>query len=356
MNTYHIAVYAGDGIGIEVTREAVKALQACQEVFGDFAFEFTEFDWGSRYWKKTGRITPEGYLRTLEGFDCILLGAVGDPANIPDRIAVTPLIEMRQTFDQYIGLRPATLMPGIKSCLEGKDYGDIDIYCVRENSEGEYINCGGRFKPDTADEVAIQTNIHTRKGVERILRYGFGVAARRGGHLTLATKSNALKFGMTFWDDVLEEIRGEYPGITVDKCYIDALCMGLVQKPEFYDTVVASNMFGDIISDLAGAVTGSIGLAPSGNVNPEKRYPSMFEPVHGSAPDIAGKNIANPIAAIRSGAMMLDHFGHREAFRLMENTVVDVLKERRVLTRDIGGSAGTREMGDYVAEKILAAR
>ncbi len=356
MNSYKIAVYAGDGIGIEVTREAVKALKACQEVFGSFALEFTEFNWGSRYYRETGKITPPDYLNTLDGFDCILLGAVGDPANIPDRIAVVPLIEMRQTFDQYIGLRPATLMPGIDSCLEGKEYGDIDIYCVRENSEGEYINCGGRFKPGTEDEVAIQTNIHTRKGVERILRYGFGVAAKRGRHLTLATKSNALRFGMTFWDDVLEDIKGDYPDITVDKCYIDALCMGLVQKPEFYDTVVASNMFGDIISDLAGAVTGSIGLAPSGNVNPEKKHPSMFEPVHGSAPDIAGKNIANPIATIRSGAMMLDHFGYGDAFRLIEKTVVDTLKERKVLTRDVGGSASTAEMGDYIAERILKAK
>ena len=353
MNNYKIALYAGDGIGIEVTAEAVKILRAVEQLTGNIKFEMTDFDWGSRYFKTHGKITPDNYLEILKGFDCVYLGAVGDPANIPDSIAVTPLIEMRQTFDQYIGLRPATLMPGMKSCLAGKKYGDIDVFCVRENSEGEYINCGGRFKKGTEDEVAIQTNIHTRKGVERIIRYGFETAKKRKKHLTLATKSNALKFGMTFWDDVLMDVKGDYPEIVVDKCYIDALVMGMVQKIEFYDVIVASNMFGDIISDLAGAVTGSIGLAPSGNVNPTKEFPSMFEPVHGSAPDIAGKNIANPIAAIRSAGMMLDYFGETEMYDLIEKVVVDSLEDGKVLTRDIGGIASTIEMGDYISNRIL---
>lgn len=356
MKEYKIALYAGDGIGIEVTAEAVKIIRAIEKLYGNIKVNMTDFNWGSRYWKETGNITPDNYLEILSEYDSVFLGAVGDPANIPDSIAVTPLIEMRQSFDQYIGLRPATLMPGVKSCLADKKFGDIDVFCVRENSEGEYINCGTRFKKGTADEVAIQTNIHTRKGVERIIRYGFKVAMSRDNHLTLATKSNALKFGMTFWDDVLMDVKDDYPSVTVDKCYIDALVMGMVQKPEFYDVIVASNMFGDIISDLAGAVTGSIGLAPSANVNPTKEFPSMFEPVHGSAPDIAGKQIANPIAAIRSAGMMLDHLGQPEAYKLIEKIVVDILFEGKVLTRDIGGNATTSQMGDYISEKILKSK
>jgi len=354
MKEYKIALYAGDGIGIEVTAEAVKVLKAVEKISG-VKFNLTDFNWGSRYFKETGEITPKNYLDILRDFECVFLGAVGDPANIPDSIAVTPLIEMRQIFDQYIGLRPSTLMPGISSCLANKKFGDIDVFCVRENSEGEYINCGTRFKQGTQDEIAIQTNIHTRKGVERIIRYGFEVAKKRDNHLTLATKSNALKFGMTFWDDVLLDIQGDYPEVRVDKCYIDALVMGMVQKPEFYDVIVASNMFGDIISDLAGAVTGSIGLAPSANINPEKTAPSMFEPVHGSAPDIAGKALANPIAAIRSAGMMLDHLGEFDMYKLIEKVVVDNLIDRKVCTPDIGGKATTTEVGDDIVNRILNA-
>lgn len=349
---YKIAVYAGDGIGIEVTAEAVKVLKAVEKI-ADIKFDFTEFNWGSRYFKETGKITPSDYLKTLGDFQCVMLGAVGCPDLVPDRIAVTPLIEMRQTFDQYIGLRPASLMPGVKSPLDGVKYGDMDIYFVRENSEGEYINCGGRFKPGTEDEVAIQTNIHTRKGVERIIRYGFEVAKKRNKHLTLATKSNALKFGMTFWDDILADIQDEYKDITIDKCYIDALCMRLVQKPKFYDVIVASNMFGDILSDLAGACTGSIGLSPSANINPEKVAPSMFEPVHGSAPDIAGKGIANPIAAIRSAGMMVDFLEHNDIFKLIEKVCVESLEDRKVVTPDLGGVATTSQVGDDIVKRIL---
>ena len=350
--SYKIAVYAGDGIGIEVTAEAVKVLKAVEKI-ADIKFDFTEFNWSSRYYKETGKITPDDYLKQLADFECVMLGAIGCPDLLPDRVAVTPLIEMRQTFDQYIGLRPASLMPGVKSPLDGVEYGDLDIYFVRENSEGEYINCGGRFKPGTDDEVAIQTNIHTRKGVERIIRYGFEMAKKRNKHLTLATKSNALKFGMTFWDDVLADVQGDYSDITVDKCYIDALCMGLVQKPKFYDVIVASNMFGDILSDLAGACSGSIGLSPSANINPEKVAPSMFEPVHGSAPDIAGKGIANPIAAIRSAGMMVDFLGHNDIFKLIEKICVEALEDRKVVTPDLGGNATTSEVGDDIVSRVL---
>ena len=351
--THKIAVYAGDGIGIEVTAEAVKVLKAVEKI-ADIKFDFTDFNWSSRYYKETGKIKPDDYLKILSDFECVLLGAIGCPDLIPDRIAVTPLIEMRQTFDQYIGLRPASLMPGVKSPLADINLGDLDIYFVRENSEGEYINCGGRFKPGTDDEVAIQTNIHTRKGVERIIRYGFEMARKRDKHLTLATKSNALKFGMTFWDDVLADVQGDYSDVVVDKCYIDALCMGLVQKPKFYDVIVASNMFGDILSDLAGACSGSIGLSPSANINPEKVAPSMFEPVHGSAPDIAGKGIANPIAAIRSAAMMLDFLGYNDLFKLIEKVCIESLEDRKVVTPDLGGKATTKEVGDDIVNRILS--
>lgn len=352
MKSYNIAVYAGDGIGIEVTKEALKALKTVAAHDG-FELKMTEFDWGSRHWKRTGSAVPDDYMKQLCAFDAVYLGAVGDPANAPDNETLRPLIEMRQGFDQYANVRPAKLFPGVQCPLAGRKPEDIDIVVIRENSEGEYVTSGGFFKRETPDGIAIQTAIHTRKGVERILRYGFEFARRRHRRkLTMATKSNALKFGMLFWDEILDVVKGDYPDIATDKLHIDALCMALVQKPQEFDVLVCSNMFGDIISDITGAITGSIGLAPSANLNPERKFPSLFEPVHGSAPDIAGKGIANPLAAIRSAGMMLDFLGETKAAAKIEKAVYDCVVECRVRTPDMGGNSTTTEVGENIAHRL----
>jgi tartrate dehydrogenase/decarboxylase/D-malate dehydrogenase len=354
MNSYDIPLYAGDGIGIEVTAEAIKAMKAVAEKFG-FRIRLTEFPWGHRYWKETGKVVPDDFLRILSDFPVVFLGAVGDPANVPDHITIRPLIEMRQKFDQYACVRPAKLFPGVRSPLADKKPGDIDIVVIRENSEGEYVEAGGLFKSETGDGVAVQTAIHTRKGIERILRFGYETARKRPRKkLTMVTKSNALKYSMVFWDQVLETIMPDYPDIATDKCHVDAMCMALVQKPQTYDVLVCSNMFGDIISDLTGAISGSIGLAPSSNLNPERKHPSLFEPVHGSAPDIAGKGIANPLAAIRSAAMMFDFLGETAAAAAIERVVESCVTERNFLTPDLGGKAATGEVGDEIARRLLA--
>jgi tartrate dehydrogenase/decarboxylase/D-malate dehydrogenase len=353
MKKYAIAVYAGDGIGIEVTDEAVKILTAIARKFG-FGLDLVQFPWGHRYWKEHGKVVPDDYLGILKDFPAIYLGAVGDPANVPDHITLIPLIEMRQKFDQYACIRPAKLFQGVNSPLADKKPGDIDLIVIRENSEGEYVDAGGLFKIESSDGAALQTAIHTRKGVERIIRFGFEIARKRAGkHLTLVTKSNALKFSMVFWDQILDSVRKEYPDIKADKYHVDAMCMALVQKPQIFDVIVCSNMFGDIISDLTGAIAGSIGLAPSSNLNPERKYPSLFEPVHGSAPDIAGKGIANPVAAIRSAAMMLDFLGETEASSMVENVIESSLSEGKILTRDLGGNSSTSEVGSEIERRIL---
>jgi tartrate dehydrogenase/decarboxylase/D-malate dehydrogenase len=354
MKTYNIPIYAGDGIGIEVTTEAIKAMKAVAKKFG-FSLNLVEFTWGHRYWKENGKVVPDDFLKILGDFPVIFLGAVGDPAHVPDHITLRPLIEMRQKFDQYACIRPAKLFSGVKSPLANRKPGDIDIVVIRENSEGEYIDAGGFFKIDTADGIAMQSAIHTRKGVERIIRFGFEVARKRPRkQLTLVTKSNALKFGMVFWDTVFDSIRPEYPDVNTSRYHVDAMCMALVQKPQLFDVIVCSNMFGDIISDLTGAIAGSIGLAPSSNLNPERRFPSLFEPVHGSAPDIAGKGIANPLAAIRSAAMMLDFLGETQAAAMIENVVESCVAEGRILTPDLGGTAATSEVGSDVEKRIIS--
>ncbi len=352
MRVYRVALYPGDGIGVDVIREGVKALKALQDVCAGFRLEFVEFDWGSRYWRRTGRVAPDDYLDILRDFDVIYLGALGDPQNVPDHITLVPLIQMRQRFDQYVCLRPAVLLPGVSSPLANKKAGDIDMMVVRENSEGEYVNMGGHFKVGQPDEIAVQTAVHTRKGVERILRYSYHLARKRRKRLTMATKSNAQKYGMVMWDNILAEIAPEFPDVKTDKFHVDAMAMNLVRCPENYDVVVGSNLFGDILTDLGGAITGSLGLAPSANINPERRYPSLFEPVHGSAPDIAGKEIANPIAAIRSAAMMMDFLGESEAAALLDKAVVENLTAGAVRTPDIGGQATTVEVGDDIAARV----
>lgn len=353
MSTYRIAVWPGDGIGTDVTAEAVKALGRSQEAFG-FGIEATEFPWNCRRAVLQGENTaaPDDFLDRLREFDAVYLGAVGDPAVMPDHISLAPLIRMRQGYDQYVCLRPAKLLPHVRTPLAGKSYGDIDLVVVRENSEGEYTTTGGRFRRDTEQEIAIQTAVHTRRGIHRILSYGFELARRRRGRLALATKSNALAFGMVLWDEVLEELTAEFTDVQVEKCHVDAMTMHFVNCPERFDVVVASNLFGDILSDLAGAISGSLGLAPSANLNPERAFPSLFEPVHGSAPDIVGKGIANPIAAIRSAGLMLDFLGEAAAAEAIEQAVVENLSENGPRTPDIGGTAGTADVGDDIARRI----
>jgi len=354
LKTHDIAIYAGDGIGIEVTDEVLKVLAALSEVCGDARYEITEFDWGGRYFASAGKVVPDDYLDVLRKFDAVFLGAVGDPANIPDHVTLMPLIEMRQRFDQYVCLRPSRLLPGVKSPLADVGAGDIDIMVVRENSEGEYVNHGGTFKVDQPGETALQTSVHTRVGIERILRYGFELAGKRRKHLTMATKSNAFKFSMVLWDKVLAEVAPDYPDITVDKFHIDALAMNFVRCPQNYDVVVGSNLFGDILSDLGGAIVGSLGVMPSCNINPERTAPSLFEPVHGSAPDIAGQGIANPIAAIMSAGMMIDFLGENAAAQRLEACVLDNLSAGEVRTPDLGGTSKTSDVADDIIARLRA--
>lgn len=354
MRDYRIAVYAGDGIGIIVIDEALRVAHALEDVFGGFKLALTDFNWGSRYWRETGEIAPPDYIDILRDYEAILLGALGDPLHVPDHITLVPLIQMRQQFDQYVCLRPSTLLPGVQSPLVDKGPGEIDIMVVRENSEGEYVNMGGAFKVGQPEETTLQTALHTRKGVERILRYAFELARKRRKHLTLATKSNAQKYGMVMWDRILAEMASDYPDVATDKFHIDALCMNFVRWPERYDVVVGSNLFGDILSDIGGAIVGSLGLSPSANINPERINPSLFEPVHGSAPDIVGKGIANPIAAFRSVAMMLDFLGEADAAQRLDQVILDNLEAGAVRTPDIGGSATTTQVTDDIIARIKA--
>ena len=350
MKSYRIAVYPGDGIGVDVTHEAMKVLLAAAKRQG-VGLDLTEYPWGAEYSRHhNGEIVPSDFMETLRGFDAIFLGAVGDPRILPDHVTLMPLMRMRQEFEQYVCLRPATLLPGVSTPLAGKRPGDIDMLIVRENSEGEYTGAGGGFKRGMSDEISIQSAIHTRKGVTRILRYAFECARKQGKRLAMATKSNALNHSMVMWDGIFAEIAAEYADVESEKFHIDALAMHFVRSPERFQVVVASNLFGDILSDLAGAMVGSLGLAPSANINPERNYPSLFEPVHGSAPDIAGKGIANPIAAIRSAAMMLDFLG--ESSELMEKAVLANLSDGNVLTPDLGGTATTSDIGDDIVARM----
>jgi tartrate dehydrogenase/decarboxylase/D-malate dehydrogenase len=286
---------------------------------------------------------PPDFLDVLRPFDAILFGALGDPARIPDHLTLEPLIAIRQAFDQYACVRPCKLYPGVRAPLAGKGPADVDLVVLRENSEGEYVDSGGRFRRGRPDEMALQTSIHTRRGIERILRFGFELALTRRRQLTMATKSNAQKYGFVLWDEVLADVRGDYPSVTVDKQHVDAAAMNLVRAPERFDVLVASNLFGDILSEIGGGIVGGLGLAPSANINPERVYPSMFEPTHGSAPDIVGQGIANPVAAIMSGAMMLEWLGLDAAGGAVRGAVERALAQGAA-TRDMGGTLRTEEM------------
>lgn len=351
MKTFEIAVYPGDGIGPEVTAEAVRVLQAVSKLDGSFALNMTTFPWGFHYWEQHGRVVPADFIDVLRPFDAILLGAVGWPERLPDHITLAPLVEIRQTFDQYACVRPAKLLPGVRSVLAGKGPEDIDFVVIRENSEGEYVNVGGRFKQGQADEVAVQTAVHTRRGVERILRYGFALAQRRRRRLTMITKSNAQRFSYVMWDEIFEQLGPEFPDVEVDRQHCDAAVMNMVRMPEHFDVIVASNLFGDLLTDLGGMIGGGLGLAPSTNTNPERTAPSMFEPVHGSAPDIAGQGIANPIAAILSAAMMLEHLELPEAARRIRRAVQRTMASGSH-TQDLGGPLTTREAALAVLEHV----
>lgn len=347
MNRYSIALYPGDGIGTEVVEAAVKVLHASQrDVFG---MDFQRFDWGVTYYETHGVVAPKDFLDILKPFDAIFLGAVGFPAKLPDHVTLRPLIEMRQAFDLYACVRPARTYPGIPSLLTSNE--PIDMVVVRENSEGEYIDNGGRFRVGQPEEFAVQTAIHTRRGIERILRYSFDLAKTRRNRLTMITKSNAQKYSFVLWDDVLEEVRQEYPEVATDKQHIDAASMNFVRRPESFDVVVASNLFGDILTDLSGAITGSLGLNPSANLNPEGSFPSLFEPVHGSAPDIVGKGIANPIGAILSAGMMLDWLGEADSGKRIRAAVESTVAEG-LGTPDIGGSLSTVDLTEAIIDHL----
>jgi tartrate dehydrogenase/decarboxylase/D-malate dehydrogenase len=349
MIRHRVALYPGDGIGPEVIDQALRVIQRAQDVLRDFQIEFTRFDWGADYHARHQRVVPEDYLDVLRPFDAIFLGALGLPSRIPDHVTLEPLVRLRQKFDQYACVRPARQFAGVRSLLAAP--GEIDMIVVRENSEGEYFSCGGRFRQSEPGEVAIQTAVHTRAGVERILRFGFELARKRRRRLTMVTKSNALRFGMVMWDETLEKLRPEFGDVETDRMHVDAASMDFVRRPSRFDVVVASNLFGDILTDLSAAIVGGLGLAPSANLNPERRYPSMFEPVHGSAPDIIGKGIANPVATVLSGAMMLEWLGNDRAASTIRAAVEAALKAGHT-TPDLGGTLTTAQVGDRIVERI----
>jgi tartrate dehydrogenase/decarboxylase/D-malate dehydrogenase len=339
MRIHRIAHYPGDGIGGEVTAAAIIVLEAAART-GGVRLEFTRFDWGVAHYGRHGRVAPPDFLAQLRTFDAIFLGAVGWPAQLPDSVTLRPLIEIRQSFDQWACVRPARTFRGVPGLLAGRPA--IDLVVIRENSEGEYVDVGGRVRAGTPEETVVQTAIHTRRGIERALRFGFDLARRRRRRLTLATKSNAQRHAFVLWDEVLAQLAGEFPDVAADKQHIDAIAMNFVRRPEAFDVVVASNLFGDILTDLSGAITGSLGLNPSANLNPERRFPSLFEPVHGSAPDIAGKGIANPVGAILAGAMMLDWLGEATAAAAVNRAVETALAAGHG-TPDLGGRLNTTE-------------
>ena len=345
MTTYKIALIPGDGIGKEVVPEGVRVLEAAAAKFG-FSFHWDDFDWSCETYHKTGAMMPEDGLDQICGHDAVYLGAVGYPG-VPDHISLWGLlIPIRREFHQYVNLRPVRLFEGVPSPLAGRQPGDIDFYVVRENVEGEYSEIGGRLYGGTDDEMVTQQTVFTRRGVDRILKYAFDLAqSRPARHLTSATKSNGIIHTMPYWDERVEAMGAGYPDVEVDKFHIDILTAHFVRNPDWFDVVVGSNLFGDILSDLGPAVTGTIGIAPSGNINPERAFPSMFEPVHGSAPDIAGQGIANPIGQIWSGAMMLDHFGQPQAAKAILGAIETVLSGGASLTPDMGGTASTAELG-----------
>jgi len=351
---YRIAVIPGDGIGREVVPEGLRVLEAAAAKHG-FSLRCEHFDFAAcDYYQKHGKMMPDNWKELIGAHDAIYFGAVGWPQTVPDHISLWgSLLQFRREFDQYVNLRPARLMPGVSSPLAGRKPGDIDMMIVRENTEGEYSAIGGRMFGGTEREIVMQETVMSRIGVDRIVRFAFELAAKRGRrHLTSATKSNGIAITMPYWDERVEEIARDYPTVRWDKFHIDILAARFVLTPDHFDVVVASNLFGDILSDLGPACTGTIGIAPSGNINPERKFPSLFEPVHGSAPDIAGQGIANPVGQIWAGAMMLDHLGEPAAAASVLAAIEAVLARQELRTRDLGGPASTRECGEAVAKAL----
>jgi tartrate dehydrogenase/decarboxylase / D-malate dehydrogenase len=355
---YKLAVLPGDGIGGEVIPAGLQVLRALAETFSLFDFVTQEFDWGSARYLKTGAMMPRDGTQQLErgGFDAILLGPVGDP-RVPDHVTLWGLLlPIRQGFDQYINLRPMRLLPGIRTPLANRVPKDIDMVCVRENAEGEYSGVGGRVHRGRADEVAIQSSVHTRYGTERVLRYAFEYArANHRRKVTSATKSNAMQYNMVFWDDVFALVAAQYAEIAHEQQLVDSLAARFVSKPESLDVIVASNLFGDILTDLGAAISGSMGIAPSANLNPERQYPSLFQAIHGSAPDITGKGIANPLGTIWSVQMMLEHLGESDAAAALMRAIEEFAAKSTAKTPDLGGSATTHQATDAVCQLVRTA-
>ena len=349
-STYRIAVIPGDGIGPEIVPAGVKVLDAAAEAF-DFELQYEEFTYGAGYYKETGAFMPSDALDVLKAFDSLYFGAVGLP-DVDDTLpAKLFTFKVRTGFDQYVNYRPARLLRGVEGPLRNKRPKDIDFVVIRENTEGEFVQSGGFVRPDFADGIATDTSIFTRKGIERIARYSFELARRRRKRVTNVTKSNTLIHSLAYWDRIVEQVSVDYPDVEYRKMYVDNASANFVLHPEQFDVIVTTNLIGDILSDLGGAIMGSLGLGPSGNINPERTYPSMFEPIHGSAPDIAGKGIANPVGAIWSGALMLEHLGETDAAGLIVEAIEKTLRQG-VLSADLGGSAKPTDIADAMVKNL----
>ncbi len=352
MNTHKIAVIAGDGIGPEVIGEGIKVLKAIAEIDTTFKFEFTHFPWGCDYYKETGKMMADGGMEELKKFDAIFLGAVGAPG-VPDHISLWDLLlVIRKKFDQYINLRPVKLIKGAPTPLKDVKTEDVDMIFVRENTEGEYAGSGSWLYKGKPNEVVIQNGVFSRAGCERVIRYAYELAKSQGKTLTSISKGNALNYSMVFWDQIFEEVGREYPEVKTYSYLVDAASMFMIKDPRRFEVVVTSNLFGDILTDLGAAIAGGMGLAAGANINPERKWPSMFEPIHGSAPDIAGKNIANPFATFWSVSQMLDFFGYTEWGERVISCIEEMLVEKTTLTVDLGGTATTTQVGDRFIEKL----
>jgi len=350
MKNYKIAVIQGDGIGPEVIDEGIKVLKAVAELDGTFKFDFTYFPWGCKYYLENGEMMPKDGIEQLSHFDAIYLGAVGYPG-VPDHISLWDLLlKIRHEFDEYVNLRPVKLLNGANCPLKNVTPEDVDMIVIRENSEGEYAGAGEWLNKGREDELALQTGVFTRKGCERIIRYAFELAKAQGKSVTSISKGNALNYSMVFWDSIFKEVAEEYPTVKTYSLLVDAASMFFVKDPKRFEVVVTSNLFGDIITDLGAAISGGMGLAAGANINPERKFPSMFEPVHGSAPDIAGKGIANPLATVWSASQMLDFFGHEEWGKKIINAIETLMVEKKCLTPDMGGTNSTSDVGDGIIE------
>ncbi len=354
MNTYPVAVIPGDGIGVDVVKEGVRVLDALGSAAGTYKLDYRWLDWSTERYLSQGSYMPDDWQKVLEPFQTIYFGAVGWPAKVPDHISLWGLLlPMRKAFDQYANVRPVRLLPGLQGRLSGKGPEHIDFVCVRENTEGEYSGVGGRVHRGTPHEVALQEIVFTRMGTERIVRYAFELARQQGRKsVQSVTKSNAMQFSAVFWDEVVDEVAREFPDIRTDRYLVDAMAARFVTHPESLEVVVASNLFADILTDLGGAIQGSMGMPPSANINPTRAKPSLFEPVHGSAPDIAGKGVANPLGTIWAGQMMLDFLGEKESAALLMQAIEAVTAEGRTLTPDLGGSATTTQVADAVIHHL----